>query len=244
VEPVSRESVVDVLERRLREDILSGRYPPGAYLPPERDLAAGYQVTRTSLKHAFSRLEQAGLVETRHGVGTRVLDFRRFGGADLLPALVLSDWAAWADEVFEVRRTIGAVVAGQAATHADSRHRDHLARLLDEVRDAPDADAAQLAECEVHRVLAAATGNRVYVFLVNSLLNAYLPVRAFLRAPFAEPPAAADRLGPLVAAVRAGDPERARDAAGEYLAETERLMLGRPPAAPRRTRGTGRGRGR
>jgi GntR family transcriptional regulator, transcriptional repressor for pyruvate dehydrogenase complex len=227
VEPIVRDSVVDALERRLRDDILSGRYPAGAYLPPERDLAAGYGVTRTSLKHAFVRLEQAGLVETRHGVGTRVKDYERLGGADLLPLLVLSDWAAWADEIFHVRRTIGAVIAALAAGHATEEHRAHIRALLEEVRGAQDAAAAQLAECEMHRVLAAATGNRVYVFLANSLLNAYLPVMDFLQAPFADPVAAAERLAPLVEAVCLGDPAAAHAAADSYLAETERLMLGR-----------------
>ena len=87
VEPISRESAVDQLERRLQEDILGGRYAVGTLLPPERELAARYGVNRNTLKHAFVRLVQVGLVETRHGVGTRVRDFHRLGSADLLPAL-------------------------------------------------------------------------------------------------------------------------------------------------------------
>src|SRR5690606_40116090 len=79
-DPIPRDTVVDSLVDRLRDDVLSGRYPPGSYLPPERELAAGYEVTRTSLKHAIVRLAQAGLLETRHGVGTRVRDYERLGG--------------------------------------------------------------------------------------------------------------------------------------------------------------------
>ncbi len=70
METLPRETIVDVLEGRLREDILNGRHSAGSYLPPERTLADGYGVTRTTLKHAFGRLVQAGLLETRHGVGT------------------------------------------------------------------------------------------------------------------------------------------------------------------------------
>ena len=132
----------------------------------------------------------------------------------------------WLGEIFEVRREIGALVAARAATGADDDARRRLRDLLDQVAGAADADAAQLAECELHRVLAAATGNRVYGLLVNSLLNAYEEVRGLFRAPFSDPKAAADRLAPLVATVCAGDPAAAHAAAEEYLALTGQLMLG------------------
>ena len=107
METLPRETIVDVLENKLREEILTGSHPAGSYLPPERELADGYGVTRTTLKHAFGRLVQSGLLETRHGVGTRVRDFVRLGGADLLPMLVRHS-PDWLGEIFEVRRSIGA----------------------------------------------------------------------------------------------------------------------------------------
>ena len=223
---IARDSLVDALVARLRADVLSDRYPPGALLPPERELAAAYGVTRTSLKHALVRLAQAGLVETRHGVGTRVCDYARDGGPDLLPMLVAHAGPDWLGEIFEARREIGALVAARAATHAAGPDRARLRELLAEVRAAPDADAAQLAECEAHRVLAAACGNRVYALLVNSLLSAYLAVREGFVEPFRDPGAAAERLAPLVEAVCAGEPAGAYAAATEYLSRTERLMLG------------------
>ncbi|MFD3545504.1 FadR/GntR family transcriptional regulator [Streptomyces sp. NPDC058655] len=153
METLPRETIVDVLEGRLREEILTGRHPAGSYLPPERELAGGYGVTRTSPKHAFGRLVQAGLLETRHGVGTRVRDYVRLGGADLLP-MPVRDSPDWVGEVFEVRRSIAALIAERTAART------------------------QLADAEVHRALARATGNRVYGLLTNTLFNAYLPVRA------------------------------------------------------------------
>ncbi|WP_028799410.1 FadR/GntR family transcriptional regulator [Streptomyces sp. 142MFCol3.1] len=224
MEALPRETIVDVLEDRLRTDILDGRHPAGSYLPPERQLADGYGVTRTTLKHAFGRLVQAGLLETRHGVGTRVRDYARLGGADLLPMLVRHD-AKWVQEVFEVRRGVGALIAGRAAARATRRQHAELRTLLAAVRDAEDADAVQLADVEVHRALARATGNRVYVLLTNTLFNAYLPVRSLLKGPFSDPETAHDRLAPVVAAVTAGDTGKAHAAAEAYLRATERIML-------------------
>jgi DNA-binding FadR family transcriptional regulator len=219
-------SLIDAVVRRLQDDILSGRYPPGSLLPPERELAEELSVTRTSLTQAYARLRELGLLETKHGVGTRVRDYERLGGLELLPALVTSNAPGWVKEVFEVRREIGAFVAARAARHRTAGHCEQLRRALDAVRTAPDGDAAQLAECEVHRLLGAATGNRVYALTVNAVLNAYLPVRRFMQEPFREPGAAAERLLPLVTAVLDGDADAAHARAQAYLLATEQLMIG------------------
>lgn len=224
MESLPRESIVDVLENRLRGEILAGRRPIGSLLPPERELAQGYGVTRTTLKHAFGRLTQAGLLETRHGVGTRVRDFARLGGADLLPML-LGAGPGWLEEVFEVRAQIGSLIAERAALRARPEQVDALRERLAQVGLAEPGEGCQLADIEVHRALARCTGNRVYPLLTNTLFNAYLPVRARLRGAFLDPERARDRLAPVVAAVADGDPQAARAAAGGYLSETEQIML-------------------
>ncbi|MFF7889347.1 FadR/GntR family transcriptional regulator [Streptomyces sp. NPDC020794] len=225
VESILRRTVVDLLEARLRDDILRGTHEPGSLLPPERELAAGYGVTRTTLKHALTRLEQAGLLSTRHGIGTRILDYLRVGGADLLPMLAAQD-PTWLREVFEVRRQIGTLIAGRAADRRTERQARRLEHLLRQVADGPDVDAVQLADVEVHRELARATGNRVYLLLTNTLFNAYLPVRASLREPFEDAALATDRLAPVVRAVIDRNGEEARRAAETYLTGTEKIMLG------------------
>jgi DNA-binding FadR family transcriptional regulator len=219
-------SLIDALVQRLQGDILTGRYPPGSLLPPERELADELAVTRNSLSQAFARLRELGLVETKHGVGTRVRDYERVGGLELLPALLTSNAAGWAKETFEVRRELGAFVAAKAARNATPEQRTRIEQACDAVRSAPDADTAQLAECEVHRAIAAATGNRVYRLAINAVLAAYLQVRRFLQEPFRDPVAAAQRLQPMVHAVVAGDPDAAHRSALDYLAATERLMIG------------------
>ncbi|MFF1326167.1 FadR/GntR family transcriptional regulator [Streptomyces chartreusis] len=224
MEALPRETTVDVLEKRLREDILAGRHPAGSMLPPERELADRFGVNRTTLKHAFGRLVHSGLLETRHGVGTRVRDFLRLGGADLLPMLVRHS-PDWIGEIFEVRRSIGALIAERAATRATAAQIAELRALMTAVGDSEGGEDVQLADAEVHRALARATGNRVYVLLTNTLFNAYLPVRAALVEPFLDARAAHDRLAPVVEAVAAGDEEAARGAAGAYLSATERIML-------------------
>ncbi|MET9578725.1 FadR/GntR family transcriptional regulator [Streptomyces massasporeus] len=222
-EAIVRQSVVDLLEERLRTNILDGTHQPGSLLPPERELAASYGVTRTTLKHALSRLEQAGLLRTRHGVGTKVLDFLRSGGVDLLPLLVGQD-GRWLSDVFEARRAIGGLIARKAASQCGTAQGTRLRAAVDAVGDAPDPADAQLAEAEVHRELARTTGNRVYLLLTNTLLNAYLPVRHVMSTPFADPAVAADRIRQVVEPVVNGEAEEAGRAAEAYLQLTAEEM--------------------
>ena len=202
----------------------------GSLLPAERELAARYGVNRNTLKHAFVRLVQAGLVETRHGVGTRVRDFLRLGSADLLPAIVVA-YPAWMAEIFEVRQSVGALIAVRAATESSERDHADLRRQVKTVGEAQSVDEAQLADAEFHRILAVASRNRVYTLLTNTLLNAYLPVRTLLSDPFRDPEAAAARLSPLAEAVCARDTQAARRASEAYMAETARMMTAALPSS-------------
>jgi GntR family transcriptional regulator len=61
------------LAQTLNEAITKGRYPVGALLPTEAELAASHAVSRQTVREALRRLEQQGLVSRRRGIGTRVI---------------------------------------------------------------------------------------------------------------------------------------------------------------------------
>jgi DNA-binding FadR family transcriptional regulator len=132
--PVHREPVSAAVFAQLRAGILGGELAAGAALPPERVLAESFQVNRHAVREALKRLQQAGLVEVAHGGATRVLDFRRSAGLDLLPHLVDGP-AGLAAEVLrsglEMRRAVGTEVARFAAVRADQAART---RILERAR--------------------------------------------------------------------------------------------------------------
>ena len=57
----------------LREQIESGKLAPGAQLPTELDLRERYGASRNTIRDAIKRLISLGLVETRPGQGTYVV---------------------------------------------------------------------------------------------------------------------------------------------------------------------------
>ena len=66
------------LARSLMEELSSGRYPVGARLPAERELATTYNVSRPTVREAMIALEVQGLVEVKVGSGAYV---RRLPGS-------------------------------------------------------------------------------------------------------------------------------------------------------------------
>ena len=69
---VSRERF-ERIYRAIRDRICLIEYEPGARLA-EEELAREFGVSRTPLRRVLSRLEGEGLLESRHGVGTFVID--------------------------------------------------------------------------------------------------------------------------------------------------------------------------
>jgi len=60
------------LEAALRQILASGKWKAGEALPPERELAERFKVSRLTLRKALERLEAQGLVQRRQGSGTYV----------------------------------------------------------------------------------------------------------------------------------------------------------------------------
>jgi len=74
LEPVRRTKVYEEVADRIRRLIAEGRLKAGDRLPPERELAERFGVSRTSVRDAIRALEMIGLLEPRQGDGTVVLD--------------------------------------------------------------------------------------------------------------------------------------------------------------------------
>lgn len=89
LQKISRRTLSDEVFEQLSAEIVEGRVEPGDALPAERDLVTQLGVHRGAVREALRRLAQAGLVSIQQGGATRVLDFRRSAGLDLLSRLLL-----------------------------------------------------------------------------------------------------------------------------------------------------------
>jgi DNA-binding FadR family transcriptional regulator len=166
--------VPDHVFSRLREAILSGHYRPGQRLPPQRALAAEFEVNMASVREALKRLEQLRLVEVRHGDATRVLDWRRSGG---LEALVLGGAVeeSVVRDLFEARRLLLVEAARLAAERRSEEQAVSLLELARAVAIADEDGTALLADWAFMAELVEAAGNLVFQLILNSVRELYLP---------------------------------------------------------------------
>jgi DNA-binding FadR family transcriptional regulator len=174
---VESRSLADQVFEQVGAEIIAGRYAPGSSLPPERTLASVFNVNRHVVREALKRLEQLGLLKVSQGGGTKVLDYERTAGLDVLS--LMADFARGGPDVapywlatLEMRSSTGADVARLCALRASREIREELLEIAAEM-DAIEDDDQKLFGLEVKfwdRVLDGA-GNIAYRLAFNSLLK-------------------------------------------------------------------------
>lgn len=209
---VDRRSVADAVHEQLRSAILSGALAPGEALPGERALVEQFSVNRHAVREAIKRLAQVGLVDVVHGGATRVRDWRSNAGLDVLADVALTEPTALVGAL-QMRRTIGVDVVRLAAAR-----RAQLA--LPPLEDGAGLEAAATAYDALWVALVEASGNLAYRLALNSLQQAIHRMRAqfveLSRAEIEDRAAQAD----LLAAIAAGDADRAAALANALLSRT------------------------
>ena len=171
-----RKTLSTDLANNLSERIRSQELPPGLKLPTEQNIMQAYRVSRTVVRDALSHLQAAGLVETRHGVGTFVRP------PNEAPAFRVSpDQLGTLREVIEVLEFRISVETEAAALAAQRRQDVHLAEMrrhlnsfsqaVEEGKDAVGADF------EFHREIARASRNHHFLDLIDSLGLGVIPRR-------------------------------------------------------------------
>lgn len=186
LERIPKRSLTDAVFDQLVARIVSGKLAPGQALPPERLLCAELGVSRTAVREAMSRPAQLKLVAVRHGGETRVLDFRRTGGLDLLPHLLRQQEPALTAEVLRAGVEMRAALTPELARAAALRAGDDIGGALREVlaRMEATAELGELQEASLAfwQVVVDGTGNLAYQLAFNTLRDAFLGMREVVAA--------------------------------------------------------------
>jgi GntR family transcriptional regulator, transcriptional repressor for pyruvate dehydrogenase complex len=224
--PVARRLLASEVFDQLRERILRGEMQPGSPLPAERTLAALLGVNRNAIREGLKRLQQAGLVAIQQGGATRVLDFRRTAGLELLGSMLI-DAEGKVDTrivrgVVELRSALAPVVGRFAAERATPAHVDDLRGVVEEMSGARD-DTAVLARLALDfwAEVVRATDNLALELAFNSLLASYGTVASHLQTVMADELRAIDGYRALVDAIADGDQARAAERAAEIVQHGE-----------------------
>ena len=155
-------------ERRLYRGIVdqilssidSGEFPAGGRLPPERELAERYSVSRPTIREAVIALEALERVEVKTGSGVYVLESSRgWNGIDLS----ISPF-----ELTEARAMIEGEAAALAAVMITNEQLGDLELALNEMAD-DSATVYENADKKFHQIISRATGNKMMETVIESL---------------------------------------------------------------------------
>jgi DNA-binding FadR family transcriptional regulator len=184
---VARRSVPDEVFDQLLAELLGGDLGPGQALPSERRLAEVLGVSRPAVREAIQRMATAGLVEVRQGDATTVRDFRRYGGLELLPRLLLAGGDLDLDvarSILEARLHVGPKIAELAAERGGDDLPAALREAADSLAAAEDPVTRQRVALDYWTLLVDAADSITFRLMFNSMRAAYEPALEMLAGVF------------------------------------------------------------
>ncbi len=170
---VKRTNVKEQVFLQLRDQIVSGTWPPGSKIPSENVLTGKLGVSRAPLREAMHMLASLGLLESHQGGGTFV---KEFSGEilfnPLFPMIALDKTDIL--NVLEYRRIVEKGTAALAAEKAGAKEIGELETAYKKMTLAKgNLHAFARADLDFHLALAHATGNPI-VIKVNDIIKSVL----------------------------------------------------------------------
>jgi len=236
----------DVLPEKIVNRILSlikeKQLGPGDKLPPERELAAMMQVSRPSLRTALRALSHMNIIEIRQGAGTYVTSLDPQSLIEPLEFVFSLDDSTFL-ELLEARKILEVGIAELAARQITDEEIAGLeACLAGSAELVEDHEAFLQTDRELHKRITEASRNPILTRFMQSISQLDLAGR---RRTADIPGMTAQSLEDhrvIVAALKAHDPEAARQAMLQHLHNVEQKFKQVAPsedlATPRRKAAT------
>lgn len=151
-------------------EIQSGRLRPGDRMPTEQYLATNFGVSRNVVREAIAQLRSAGLVTSRQGFGTIVVQSGARGAPTRSAAAAGSDETRHFRDVYEVRSALESQAAALAARNGDAVQFAAITRTLERMQEAAQwvAEGVDL-DVDFHLAVARASGNPLLAELLTAL---------------------------------------------------------------------------
>jgi GntR family transcriptional regulator, transcriptional repressor for pyruvate dehydrogenase complex len=226
--------IVEQISRMIGE----GTLQPGDRLPPERQLAEEFGVSRAAVREALSALGLMGMVEVRHGEGTFVRNVSEEGLVTPMALLLaLERDEALGLEMLEIRVALEAESAYLAAQRWEPEDMTAMEEALASMQAAiGTAELAADADWQFHRAIAAAAGNSILLQVMRSLSESMQEALKNYRVRLLRIPAMdqllLDEHRGILEAIRDRQPELAHERMRAHIERVKRTLYGDSPAAP------------
>jgi DNA-binding FadR family transcriptional regulator len=157
---------------QIEEAIIDGRLKPGDRLPPERDLAQTFGVSRSSVREALRVLEKFGVIMARRGTGPdagSIVAASAQNGLESALRLHVGLLRIPTKDMVEVRAVLEQQAALKAAERADDKMTARLHEIVDGMRGVTAIGEFNELDTEFHVELARVSGNALLPVLMEAL---------------------------------------------------------------------------
>ena len=140
-------------EKYIVRSIWENKFPPGSILPAERELSELIGVTRTTLREVLQRLARDGWLKIQHGKPTQVNNFWETSGLNILETIAdlnPDGFPLLVDQLMAARGNVSNIYSLEN-----------------------DAEAYATFDYQLHHTLAFASGNPLYVLILNGFKGLY-----------------------------------------------------------------------
>lgn len=174
---IKRTRVYEEVVKQLKDLITSGGLKPGDKLPPERELADQFNVSRVSIRQALTVLETLGLIERKVGGGTfSVADQKDFDIDPLVENLLTKKDQL--NQPLEVRRILEPNLAKLAAERAEDQDIEKLEQSLEKQKKLIDQNELIIEEDNnFHFLIAKTTKNDIALKILETINDMLLETR-------------------------------------------------------------------
>lgn len=219
---IKGEKFAEKIARRIMAMIGSGELKPGDVLPPERELAGSFQVSRAVVREALGMLAVRGLVSVRQGKPTALSDVSSWNTLDPQVLFLLRKEGTLRD-LMELRFMVEPEAAALAASRITADELAGLRLLLDPSYNV-SMDKHVEADTAFHQGIFRATHNAVLLIFMSSVTDLLRESRRLtFQAPGAIPLGAAWH-DAILDALERHDPEAARRAMIAHLNQVDTAL--------------------
>jgi GntR family transcriptional repressor for pyruvate dehydrogenase complex len=254
--PVRQRRAFEEIILQVEEAIVDGRLSAGDRLPPERELAEIFGVSRPAVREAMRVLEAFGVIIARRGSGSEsgstLISGEETNGLGGLLRLYAALLRIPLSDLIDVRVALEATAIRAVVANASDSDFDKLEAIVDKMRDAATPERFLEADTAFHLMVAELSGNSALSLLMGELREtvAREMLRAFHRLDDFEPEHRwlIDEHARLVEVIRSRDEAAAIQAISDHIRDfySRVLQEDEPPAPPVsvRQRGAGQSRSR
>ena len=206
--------------------IQRGELQHGDRLPPERDLAKMLGVSRPTLRAGIRSLSAVGVLQSKQGAGTFVVEADESPTLDSSPLSLMAALHGFSsDEMFEARLALEMSIAGLAAERATSEQMTQMAEEVAGMYASLDEPAQYLIhDMRFHQVIAAASNNRILTALMNMVAQILFEARSKTVKGARDLKESAEQHRQIYRAIREHSTEDARQAMRYHLTETQKAQ--------------------